>query len=232
MLILAGLIYYKVILNGENISETLFVGIILYRSVQRILEFQNGLHRTNESCGGLFAVENGLKELKKNEEINYGKKLPNFNFPIEFKKVSLEYGSKKILKDLSFKIKPKEILGIAGPSGSGKSSIINIVTKLISPTSGTVFLGKDKFDVIDNLTFRSKIGYVTQDPSIIQGSLSENISFFQPSKEKDELEKVKLYMNLAGIENLNDRIHQNIYEAGKKFFRRTKTKNYNCKRTF
>ena len=41
--ILAGLIYYKVILNGENISETLFVGIILYRSVQRILEFQNGL---------------------------------------------------------------------------------------------------------------------------------------------------------------------------------------------
>ena len=217
VLILAGLIYYKVILNGENISETLFVGIILYRSVQRILEFQNGLHRTNESCGGLFAVENGLKELKKNEEINYGKKLPNFNFPIEFKKVSLEYGSKKILKDLSFKIKPKEILGIAGPSGSGKSSIINIVTKLISPTSGTVFLGKDKFDVIDNLTFRSKIGYVTQDPSIIQGSLSENISFFQTSKEKDELEKVKLYMNLAGIENLNDRIHQNIYEAGKNF---------------
>ena len=78
-------------------------------------------------------------------------------------------------------------------------------------------MGKDKFDVIDNLTFRSKIGYVTQDPSIIQGSLSENISFFQPSKEKDELEKVKLYMNLAGIENLNDRIHQNIYEAGKNF---------------
>ena len=62
---------------------------------KEFFEFQNGLHRTNESCGGLFAVENGLKELKKNEEINYGKKLPNFNFPIEFKKVSLEYGSKK-----------------------------------------------------------------------------------------------------------------------------------------
>ena len=70
---------------------------------------------------------------------------------IEFKKVSLEYGSKKIFKIYHFKIKPKEILGIAGTSGSGKSSIINIVTKLISPTSGTVFLGKDKFDEIDNL---------------------------------------------------------------------------------
>ncbi len=60
ILILSFLIYYKVILNGENISETLFVGIILYRSVQRILDFQNGLHRVNESCGGLFEVEQGL----------------------------------------------------------------------------------------------------------------------------------------------------------------------------
>lgn len=215
--ILTGLIYYKVILNGENISETLFVGIILYRSVQRILEFQNGLHRTNESCGGLFTVEHGLKELKKNEEIDNGKNLPNFNAPIEFKKVSLKYGSRKILKDLSFKIKPKEILGIAGTSGSGKSSIINIVTKLISPTSGTIFLGKDKFEVIDNLAFRSKIGYVTQDPSVIQGSLSENICFFESSREKDELEKIKLYMKLAGIDNLYDRMEQDIYEAGKNY---------------
>ena len=201
----------------ERIFLRPYLSGILYRSVQRILEFQNGLHRTNESCGGLFAVENGLKELKKNEEINYGKKLPNFNFPIEFREVSLEYGSKKILKDLSFKIKPKEILGIAGPSGSGKSSIINIVTKLISPTSGTVFLGKDKFDVIDNLTFRSK-DWLCDSRSIDYTRLIiGKYKFFQPSKEKDELRKVKLYMNLAGIENLNDRIHQNIYEAGKNF---------------
>ena len=215
--ILAGLIYYKVLLNGENISETLFIGIILYRSVQRILEFQNGLHRTNEYCGGLFAVEHGLKELKKNKEINNGNKSPNFNSTIEFKKVSLKYGSKKILKELSFKIKPKEIFGIAGTSGSGKSSIINIITKLISPTSGTVFLNKDKFEKIDNVLFRSKIGYVTQDPSIIQGSLSENISFFEPSRKKKELAEIKLYMKLAGIENLYDRMEKNVYEAGKNY---------------
>ena len=84
----------------------------------------------------------------------------------------------KIFTDLSLKIKSKEILGIAGTSGSGKSSLINIITKLIVPSSGSVFLGKDNFDEIDNLLFRSKIGYVTQDPSIIQGTLSENISFF------------------------------------------------------
>lgn len=219
VLILSGLIYYKVVLNGENISETLFVGIILYRSVQRILEFQNGLHRVNESCGGLFEVEQGLEELKKNEEINSGNNSPDFNAPIEFRNVSLKYESKEILKDLSFKIKPKEILGIAGVSGAGKSSIINIITKLITPSSGTVFLGKDNLEEIDNILFRSKIGYVTQDPSIIQGSLFENISFFQLSdtQKKSQLTNIKYYMKLAGIDNLYDRIEKNVYEAGKNY---------------
>ena len=124
---------------------------------------------------------------------------------------------KKNLRDLSFKIKPKEIFGIAGTSGSGKSSIINIITKLILPSSRTVFLGKDKFEKIDNVLFRSKIGYVTQDPSVIQGSLSENISFFEPSREKNEIVKIKLYMKLAGIENLYDRMEKNVYEAGKNY---------------
>ena len=217
ILILTGLVYYKVILNGENISETLFIGIILYRSVQRVLEFQNGLHRTNEACGGLFAVEEGLKELQKNQEENSGSLSPNFNLPIEFKKVSLNYGTRKVLKNLSFKIKPKEILGIAGISGSGKSSIINIVTKLISPSSGSILFGKKKFEEVDNTLFRSRIGYVTQDPSVIQGSLFENISFFELSKKKKELGSVKYYMKLAGIENLYNRIDQDVYEAGKNY---------------
>lgn len=217
VLILTGLIYYKVILNGQNISETLFIGIILYRSIQRVLEFQNGLHRTNESCGGLFAVENGLKELKKNVEDNSGNILPNFNSSIVFKNVSLKYDEKKILKNLTFKIKPKEILGIAGVSGSGKSSIINIITKLISPSQGEIFLGKDKFSEVDNTAFRSKIGYVTQDPSIIQGSLSDNISFFESTKKINESKNIKYYMNLAGIANLFERKDQNVYEAGKNY---------------
>ena len=111
----------------------------------------------------------------------------------------------------------KEILGIAGVSGSGKSSIINIITKLISPSQGEIFLGKDKFSEIDNTAFRSKIGYVTQDPSIIQGTLSDNISFFESSEKINESKNVKYYMNLAGIENLYERIDQNVYEAGKNY---------------
>ncbi len=78
-------------------------------------------------------------------------------------------------------------------------------------------MGKDKFEKIDNVLFRSKIGYVTQDPSVIQGSLSDNISFFEPSREKNEIAKIKFYMKLAGIENLYERMEKSVYEAGKNY---------------
>ena len=81
----------------------------------------------------------------------------------------------------------KEIIGIAGPSGAGKSSIIHIITKLIRPSTGNVLLGKKNLEEVHNTSFRSGIGYVTQDPSIVQGSLNDNISFFEPSSKKKEL---------------------------------------------
>ena len=217
VIILSSLIYYKVTLNGENISEALFIGILLYRSVQRILEFNNGLHRSNEACGGLFAVEKGLNELNKNKENDFGRYPPDFNATLEFKKVSLRYGKKKVLDDLSFKIYPKEIIGIAGPSGAGKSSIIHIITKLIRPSTGNVLLGKKNLEEVHNTSFRSGIGYVTQDPSIVQGSLNDNISFFEPSSKKKGIKNLKYFMKLAGIDNLYNRMEEDIYEAGKNY---------------
>ena len=77
-------------------------------------------------------------------------------------------------------------------------------------------MGKDKFSEVDNTAFRSKIGYVTQDPSIIQGSLSDNISF-ESTKKINESKNIKYYMNLAGIANLFERKDQNVYEAGKNY---------------
>ena len=148
VLILSFLIYYKVILNGENISEALFIGIIMYRSVQRVLDFQNGWHRMNEACGGLYFVEKGIKDLEKNKEKDLGTEQPNLTKDLKFKNITLKYSSNIILDNISFTIKPMEILGIMGPSGSGKSSIINLITKLVSPS-------KEKF-IWEKLILKNK----------------------------------------------------------------------------
>ena len=58
---------------------------------------------------------------------------------ISFNKISISFGKRQILDDVSFKINPSEIVGLLGPNGAGKSTIFNILTGLIKPDHGSVF---------------------------------------------------------------------------------------------
>ena len=78
-------------------------------------------------------------------------------------------------------------------------------------------MGKKNLEEVHNTSFRSGIGYVTQDPSIVQGSLNDNISFFEPSSKKKGIKNLKYFMKLAGIDNLYNRMEEDIYEAGKNY---------------
>ena len=72
------------------------------------------------------------------------KSFKNINSIIEFDNVSLAYGDRMILENISFKINEGQIFGMLGPNGVGKSTIFNLITGLINPRSGKIFInGKD-----------------------------------------------------------------------------------------
>ena len=68
ILILVTMIYYKVILNGESLTEVVVIGLILYRLAQKTIDIQNNWRRLNESAAGVFNVEKIISQLKKNNE--------------------------------------------------------------------------------------------------------------------------------------------------------------------
>ena len=92
------------------------------------------------------------------------KSFKNINTIIEFKNVSLSYGSRLILDNISFKINEGQIFGMLGPNGVGKSTIFNLITGLIKPKFGKIYI--DKQDATDYpiylRTKKFKIGYVPQ----------------------------------------------------------------------
>ena len=83
---------------------------------------------------------------------------------INFNKISMSFGKRQILDDVSFKVNPGEILGLLGPNGAGKSTIFNILTGLIKPDHGNIFFeAKDATEYPIYLRTRKfKIGYVPQ----------------------------------------------------------------------
>ena len=92
------------------------------------------------------------------------KSFKNTNTIIHFKDVSLSYGNRLILDNLSFKINEGEIFGMLGPNGVGKSTIFNLITGLINPNHGRIFISNQ--DVTNYpiylRTKKFKVGYVPQ----------------------------------------------------------------------
>ena len=92
------------------------------------------------------------------------KSFKNLNSIIEFKNISLSYGNRLILDNLSFKINEGQIFGMLGPNGVGKSTIFNLITGLINPDSGDINISGDnvtKYPVYFR-TKKFKLGYVPQ----------------------------------------------------------------------
>ena len=107
---------------------------------------------------------------------------------IEFEHVAFGYDpATPILTDVSFKIKPGEFVGVVGPTGAGKSTIVSLIPRFYDVQSGAIRIdGKDITDYkLDAL--RHQIGYVLQETVLFRGTILENIAFGRPSATREEI---------------------------------------------
>lgn len=133
---------------------------------------------------------------------------------IELDQVSLSYDGKPILKEISFAVKGGSQVAIIGPTAAGKSQLLNLLTDLIKPDSGTIrFDGKD-IENYDKESFRNQVGFVLQDSVIFNMSLRENIAF--SDKVTDEsLEKAITTAELMDfVDSLPDKLDTIVSERG------------------
>ena len=84
-----------------------------------------------------------------------------------------------ILQDISLDIRPGEFVAVLGPSGSGKSTLLRMLNCLNSPTSGDIFFGNKSLNEHDITQLRQKVGMVFQSPTMINGTVLENLTLTQ-----------------------------------------------------
>lgn len=128
---------------------------------------------------------------------------------IEFKNVSFTYEDTHItaLQGISFSVNPGETLAIMGKTGSGKSTILELIGRLYDPTSGEVLIDGKPADALHLESLRESIGYVPQDAFLFSDSIAENIRFGNASATHEEI--------VAAAENAS--VHANIMEFPKQY---------------
>ena len=124
-----------------------------------------------ERINEVLDIESSIKDTENTEKID--------NFDVEFKDVYFKYNKdgEYVLKDISFKASEGEKIGIIGPTGSGKSSLISLIPRLYDTTSGSVMIGNKDVRSLKIKDLRKIIGVVLQDTTLFSGSIADNLRF-------------------------------------------------------
>lgn len=121
---------------------------------------------------------------------------PHLRGEVKFEDVSLELGGRKVLDSITLTIPQGTTLGITGRTGSGKTLLVNLIPRIMEPSSGRVLVGGCDVKELPLATLRGAIGMVPQEPFLFSDTLAENISFGLPRTDK---ERAKWAAKLAGV---------------------------------
>ena len=138
---------------------------------------------------------------------------------VEFKNVSFKYpdADECLLKDISFKVNKGEVVAFIGSTGSGKSTLINLVPRFYDVSSGEVLVDGVNVREYTSYALNNKIGYIPQKAVMFNGSVIENVSYGDSGKEisvNDVKEAVKVAQGTEFVEKMKDKYKSNISFGG------------------
>jgi ATP-binding cassette subfamily B multidrug efflux pump len=134
---------------------------------------------------------------------------------IQFDDVSFHYGKDGgVIDGLSFEVEPGQSIGIAGPSGAGKTTIASLLLRLHDVAGGRIIIDGQDISQVTQASLRSQIGLVTQDTALLNRSVLENIAFAKPGATEHDIRRAAERANaLDFIEGLEDAKGRKGFEA-------------------
>ncbi len=171
---------------------TAFV-VLLYRLQPYVRNVQGALGRLQSWQGSLEAVEWLLDPAGKPAAPAGSAHPGDGKSDIIFDDVSFDYGGQDkttpVLEHLTFRVKPGLATALVGRSGSGKTTIVKLLTRLIEPVTGTILLGDTPLSTVDPDRWRGMIAMASQDLELVDGTILENIAYGRPEASRAEIEK-------------------------------------------
>mgnify|MGYP001163912888 FL=1 len=206
------LVFYFFFAYSSSNSLTAFSSIGLYGlaffrlmpAVNRLVtafSYRDILQHNTNKLYEIF-VSSNINEESYNQNSKLDKKNYSAIDSIKLENVTFSYdGNKKILDNVDLQINKNEFIGIIGESGTGKSTLLNLLLGLLQPNKGSIQYNNN-IDIFENLqSFNKKISYVPQNITILEKSLKENIAFGE-KKENIDLEKIKTIVKKTKLDNL------------------------------
>lgn len=177
-------------MRTEEITLGTLMAIIWYlgrfwEPLNNISNFYNSILVAMASTERIFEIMDTPTDIK---ELPDAIKMPYIQGKVEFDNVTFSYDNEKtILKNVSFTVQPGQSIALVGPTGAGKSTIINLVSRFYDPTEGAVLI--DGYDIksVNLRSLREQMGVMMQDSFIFSGTILDNIRYGKLDATDEEI---------------------------------------------
>ncbi len=166
--------------EGTPLSAGVFVSFLLYATmfvapIEVIGQMARTINRATSSAHRVFEVLDSEPEVR---DVAEPVRLEPVRGAVSFENVTFAYdGVRQILRGVSFEVKPGELIGLVGPSGGGKSTVVNLIARFYDATGGVVRVDGVDVRLLDAGHYRQQLGMVLQDPYLFHGTVVENIRY-------------------------------------------------------
>jgi ABC-type multidrug transport system fused ATPase/permease subunit len=173
-------------LSSEGFYQFVLFTIMMGASVGSLPDMYASIQKAIGSTENLMNIINETTE----KEVNKGALKPQISGKVKFENVSFSYPQRsdiEVLKNVSFEINKNQTLALVGASGSGKSTISNLILNFYQPSAGTIFLDETKSSDFDLNYLREHMAIVPQEVLLFSGTILENIRFGKPTATIEEV---------------------------------------------
>ncbi|WP_106769123.1 ABC transporter ATP-binding protein [Paenibacillus faecalis] len=211
--------YGGVLLANGHLSPGTFIAFLtlIFYIMAPMSNFGMFFTQLQKTKGATERITQLLSEDEEN--IDQGKILNESHENIEIKDINFKYNTQEklpfSLENISLSIKRGNTYALVGPSGGGKTTLISLLERFYKPSSGSIYIDGENIEDYSLNSWRSQIGYVSQEHSLISGTIRENLVFGieEPSEEKI-IEVCKMAYAWEFIKNLPKGLDTDIGERG------------------
>lgn len=181
-------VFVQIYIFGAEVTPILVSIVLFYRALNATLAVQSAFQGTFQHIGSMELVNQEFISQKRNQIQDGSTQIDNLEKDIILDKVTFSYGDKEknVLEDISLKINAKQTVAIVGESGSGKSTLVDLITLMHTPISGEIYVDDINGREISKNSWRSQLGYVSQETIIFDDSIANNICMWSGDYKNDK----------------------------------------------
>lgn len=169
-------LYVAIVWMETPLPTVLIMFFMLVKILKTLQKAQKEYQSMVVSESAYWSLVTKIKETENERETITGRQMPSFNESIRLQGVSFSYGQQVILTKASLTFPRGSFSAIIGPSGAGKTTVVDLITGLLVPQEGQVWIDEMKLDTVDLKAWRQKIGYVPQETILLHDTVFNNVT--------------------------------------------------------